>query len=120
MKITIDTSKDLLDANSFGEFFRRYFFTKNEGRGCYANFNLEPFMRSCEVSEWPKDLYKLLGFFEAEDMKEFDVRVYRHKINPECFCAWYWDGDGTLLVSDGTKMARNDDCKKDYTWKFIE
>jgi len=111
--MNIDT-KNIQDPNIFGELLRHTFFTK-EGYGCYSNFNVESnFVRN----PLPHDYYEYLGFYLADDAEDYDIYFYQDRDNPKICLAYYWDGDGTLVVSDGERIAVNDDCKKDYYWKF--
>jgi hypothetical protein len=32
--------------------------------------------------------------------------------------AWFWDGDGVLLVGEGEEWAVSEDCKKDNKWSW--
>ena len=109
MHISFDTSK-IKDANKFGELLREYFFTKDKGRGCYENFELEPFMVRGEVTPYVQE------FFGNCDST---VYFYANQDNLHVWYAYMWDGDGTLIVSDGERIAVNHDCKKDYRWKFV-
>lgn len=110
MKITIDT-KDMT-ADEFGEFFRNYFFTKGKGFGCYANFEVEPFMMETALSP-----QKVREHFGEIDSKPY---YFVQRDNLSIWMAYHWDGDGTLVVSDGERICINNDCKKSYGWEFIE
>jgi hypothetical protein len=102
MIISTDTLK-IKDANKFGELLREYFFTKDKGRGCYENFELEPFMVRGEVAPYIQSLF---GDCDST------VHFYANRNNLNQWCAYMWDGDGTLIVSDGERVAVNGDCKK--------
>ena len=112
MLISTDTTK-IKDADKFGELLRECFFTKDKGRGCYENFELEPFMIQGVVTPYIQSLFG--------DPLTWDAKIYFFalKDNLNIWCAYSWDGDGTLIVSDGTRIAENSDCKKDYNWRWI-
>lgn len=109
MIISIDTSK-IKNPNEFGELLREYFFTKDKGYGCYENFELEPFMMPGSVTPY------IQSFFGDYDST---VHFYAAHNDLNLWCAYSWDGDGTLVVCDGERIAVNSDCKKDYSWKFV-
>lgn len=109
--------------NIFGEFLRELFFTKklyksgDKMLGCYDNFELEKDF-IVATKEAKNDINKILNIiFCEEDLPNFTI--YIHKDNPKIFVAWFWDGDGSLFISDGGQVAYNGDCKKDYTWEFV-
>lgn len=108
MHISFDTTQ-IKDPNRFGELLREYFFTKDKGYGCYQNFELEPFMVKGAVTPY------IASFFEGYDGT---IHFYAAKNNLNLWLAWQWDGDGTLIVCDGERIAVNDDCKKNYNWRF--
>jgi len=108
MKITIDT-ENINAANEFGETLRKYFFTKNKGYGCYENFEVEPFLRADYLTE-----SQIEAYFGDIESKCYYFRGMNHE-----WMAYNWDGDGTLVVSDGKRIAINHDCKKSYNWNFI-
>ena len=117
MKLEIETS-NIKDANEFGELLRAYFFTKNKGYGCYENFELEP--EFVDANKAKAQIYESIKslYFPFDDSSE--VNIYIHKNDWNIFVAWRWDGDGTLIVSDGERVAVNFDCKKDYKWEWVE
>lgn len=108
MHISFDTTQ-IKDPNKFGELLREYFFTKNKGYGCYENFEVEPFMILGPVTPYIKE------FFGDCDSP---IRFYASQNNLNLWLAWQWDGDGTLVVCDGERIAVNGDCKKNYNWKW--
>lgn len=108
MNISFDTTK-IQDPNKFGELLREYFFTK-EGIGCYSNFEVEPFMFQGEP---PASIKEFFGDCENA------IHFYISRDNQSLWLAWTWDGDGTLIVSDGERIAENHDCKKGYGWRFL-
>lgn len=95
------------DPNEFGEILREYCF--NERYGCYSCFDLiEGFKEFDGIY-----LKELLDVYEDES-----ITVYCYKYG-ELEIAWYWDGDGTLLIKEGNRIAINSDCKKNYTWEWV-
>jgi hypothetical protein len=109
MIVSTDTS-EIKDPNKFGELLREYFFTKDKGRGCYQNFELEPFMIKGAVTPYVQ------SFFGDCDST---IHFYATRDNLNIWCAYQWDGDGSLIVCDGERIAVNHDCKKDYNWRFV-
>ena len=101
------------DPNLFGELLRYYFFTKDEGYGCYENFKVESFMTEGVFPKEPINKY----FGEHWENK---IYFYADQTNLNIWLAYSWDGDGTLIVSDGNRVAINDDCKKSYNWEWAE
>lgn len=104
MKFTIDTND--LNPDQFGETLRNYFFTKGKGYGCYENFEVEPFMIRGVlpdelITKYFGDFAESYTFYAKQD----DLNVW---------LAYSWDGDGILVVCDGTRVCINGDCKKDY------
>jgi len=110
MKFTIDTND--LSADQFGETLRDYFFTKSKGVGCYSNFETESFL--IEGVMYHEAAKKYFG--ECE----YPPKFFADKKNFNIWLAWYWDGDGTLVVSDGNRIAVNHDCKCYHGWKFVK
>jgi len=115
MLISIDTTK-ITDPDKFGELLREYFFVKNRGLGCYQNFELEPFMVPGVVTPYIKE------FFGDPETWDANAKIYFYAVrdNLNIWCAYKWDGDGTLIVCDGARIAENHDCKKNYKWRFIK
>lgn len=111
MNISIDTTK-IKDPNKFGELLREYFFTKNKGLGCYENFEVEPFMIRGTVTPFVDEFFG--------DNWESPICFYAAMNNLNLWCAYSWDGDGTLIVCDGERIAENHDCKKSYNWTFVD
>jgi hypothetical protein len=114
-----------LDADMFGEILRKKSFQDN-GFGCYSTFDMRPqFYQHTEGALFEKAINMILNHdygseFDDEDKQELASRIMVYY--SECddiLVAWYWDGDGTLLVGTGGKFSINSDCKKDHYWEFI-
>lgn len=133
MKIVLDTQK-IEDANDFGEALRKYSF--KEETGCYSCFDLlDSFVKVKKHSKTFKFFSNiLLGSVyeyvyrnecdekEAKKLLQEDMKrcvVYEHRTFPVQI-AWFWDGDGTLIIKEKDKIAINRDCKKDYTWSWYK
>ena len=124
MKIALDTAT-MKSADEFGEALRDYCFVPNEyGQdfGCYSTFDLLPEFSPSIPSEWIVEL--LIGKKPSPENDDFDWGDERKRINcfssPHCVVAWFWDGDGSLYVSDRKRAALNNDCKKSYGWKWVK
>ena len=117
MNIIIDTSK-ITDSNNFGELLRDNFFVKGKGYGCYGTFELIDEFAKCDSSI---NLHTYCDKYLPELNKEERKRVslFFNKFQPYCFVLWYWDGDGSLWISDGERVAFNGDCKRDYGWIWV-
>ena len=110
------------EVNALGEKLRNWCFV-GEGTGCYSNFELrEGFSSISPESELGKKLLALLEydeeFYEVEGYKPTPY-LYVHEAE-QVFLAWYWDGDGTLLVGRNGQWVINTDCKTDYCWELVE
>lgn len=92
-----------------GKSYANIFFTKDKGIGCYENFELEPFMIKGRLTPFVADFF---GDCCSP------IRFYASYNNLNLWCAWQWDGDGTLVVCDGERIAVNHDCKKNYKWNW--
>ena len=115
--------------NLFGETVRDYAFVKHKDYdyGCYSTFELLPEFKEVKEGELLDKLIDELN--EGNDWDEgYTRQMFIQESRPQCFSngeihvAWYWDGDGTLLVvsePDG-RAAINTDCKKDYGWKKVK
>jgi hypothetical protein len=115
--------------NVFGEYIRDLAFKKENEYdfGCYSTFELNPFFR--DIAPDSTFGQKVLGILvdsycpyepvEQEDM-DFVRGAGRMVTDGGMVVAWYWDGDGVLLVGCRGKFAINDDCKKDYNWKWVK
>ena len=124
------------DANLFGEALREYCFIGNcEQRGCYSTFNVLEYLIQVKSGKIFKEAKKEL-------YEDIEARVYHYKLEEkDCYikyhendkiismkvsepmeivCAWAWDGDGCLYFRFNDRKVINTDCKKDYTWKWIE
>lgn len=118
------------DPNKIGEILREAIFVKKNASdyGCYSTFDLLPEFKEVTLinnSDLFEKLTKVLAndcdLYECdEDEFHQDYTIHMFS-NGNVHVAWYWDSDGTLLlISEELKMAvLNDDCKKDYTWKFV-
>lgn len=123
MKIIIDT-QEMEDANEFGETLRDYCFVPDEfggETGCYSTFKLrDDFVEVKPNSKTGKKLLKSLwnDCHNKEYIKEMTPRVQMFT-DGIIDLAWCWDGDGILLIKEGSKVAINSDCKKDHDWEWI-
>ena len=93
--------------NVVGEMLRNIFFNEDDGNtGCYSTFQLRT-----EITPLPQ---------EVIDDEIFTVASYKNDNNQEVIMKYHWDGDGMLLFKfeDGSVLV-NDDCKKDYNWKYF-
>jgi hypothetical protein len=123
MNIIIDTQK-LTNPNDFGELLRNYCFSDkpcmtmtgfHKPYGCYSTFDLkEGFKKLNEQDEIYKKLWVYSGIWDTDEKSRFFAYT-----NGQVNIGWYWDGDGTLVIQCGNKVARNDDCKCDYNWEWI-
>jgi hypothetical protein len=122
----MDTNIENTDnPNVFGEFIRNAVFVKNRGTdfGCYSTFELTSDFKPISPESSPgKRLVQMLlsddDFFDCIDQEELALcRLFSNGIFT---VAWYWEGDGTLLVGSGSKFAINFDCKKEYGWVWCE
>lgn len=130
MKIIIDT-EIMDDANEFGEALRNHVFVTDEhggDYGCYSTFETRPeFKPVDEDSELGKEL--LVAIHGDKPKPEDDwgwdanVRATALLSNGKIHVAWYWDGDGTLLIVEqedcGYRAAINHDCKKAHEWAWV-
>jgi hypothetical protein len=128
-----------IDPNKIGEALRYWsFIGRNGERGCYSTFDLPEFFIKLDAANRLKKYYN--KFYERADFlcyPEQDIKlncfIYDQKeVKDEIFyvepliivIAWRWDGDGCLyfrLIGKGKDIEIiNTDCKKDYTWEFVE
>lgn len=138
MKVTTDT-KDILDSSVFGELLRQEIFIEQKKDpknhyGCYTTFEVRDDFKpvpskngtvmsvlifnaihGCTPNEFLYDIENNPDTYKCKRDIE-NTKIYT---NGTEYVGWYWDGDGTLAVSDGDKIAVNDDCKKDYEWKWF-
>ncbi len=115
MKIVINTT-ELTDANKFGEILRENLFTQN-GFGCYQNFDLiDDFGSYYKGNSLYDSIHKKYFAYLDDDNPVVYVSIKNKKV----FVAWHWDGDGTLIVSDGQRAAINTDCKKSDRWQWAD
>lgn len=123
--------EQLQDPDAFGEACRDLIFnqvTEGESQytyrklGCYDTFELREGVKHfdpCLLTT--KALQLLLGDGDIYMDELPRVHAARGTYNGvQVTAAWYWDGDGTLLVISGEKWAINDDCKKNYGWQWVE
>jgi hypothetical protein len=106
MSIDIENNPDAV-----GEFLRNEFFDQSKGeRGCYSTFEIRP------------DVIKLKDEPVEDCGDEFTYQVYKKIVQERnVLMKYYWDGDGTLEFHfTDRSMLINTDCKKDYTWDYIE
>lgn len=116
--IQIDTQK-LEDPNVFGETLRDYCFDCPPNQtGCYSCFKLKTQFK--EV-----DRKSALGKWFIRELEQCDPDW---SLGNQCsifsdgniWIGWFWEGDGDLIIIEGKKIARNTDCKKDYTWEWMK
>lgn len=120
MKIVLDT-QIIDDANLFGETLREYIF--KERFGCYSCFDLIDEFALVEDVKVIEKLQLVLGIHKSLDVEEYDFSDLReltcYYSNGSIHVGWYWDGDGTLAIIEGSRCVVNEDCKKDYTWEWV-
>lgn len=109
------------DANIFGEILRHYCFT--EHYGCYSCFEVIQDFKHLTDKCIVETLQKALEIHETNDDDWYNYNKERKAL--KCFSngtihlAWYWNGDGALAIIENNKCAVNFDCKKDYTWEWV-
>ena len=110
------------DPNHFGEQLRSYCFL--EEVGCYHCFDLQKEFSHVSPSDWV-----LKEVFTAYDPEEWARKAWEQEkervacyvwLEKDILVAWYWDGDGRLLIRAGNKAALNTDCKKNNTWEWVD
>jgi len=128
MIITIDT-QELEDANEFGEILREYCFDDtpcmtvtgfNKPYGCYSTFELNKNLKFKQLT--PNDkLYQQLAELSGylNNTNQLDGIEFFAYSNNHIDIGWWWDGDGTLIIKEGNKVAVTSDCKCDYWWTWI-
>lgn len=120
MIITIDT-KNIEDANAFGELMREQIFDHSKGYGCYSTFDLNEGYEELDdpVSTLsPKEFEVFYGDPDPDFAADWQNRTCG-VTNGLVYGYWYWDGDGVLLVRCEGIAAINHDCKKDYYWEWV-
>lgn len=120
MKIVTDTAT-VEDANTFGELLRDYCFVPDKygnSLGCYSTFDLRSSFLAVPL---PPDVERfLLGEPDPEwSNREEGLKSVSCYSDGNILVAWFWDGDGTLYFREGNRAVINDDCKKDYVWKWV-
>ena len=120
------------DPNVFGEVLRDLIFNTNDkySYGCYTCFDLRKGFKEIsiesELGQWLKKIlaesYQWPDIMEPPHQEELDevVRLGKFYSNGQIHCAWFWDGDGCLVVSYGSRTVVNDDCEKDYGWEWVD
>lgn len=112
----IAKAKKFKNPNVFGEAVRDLAFVKEneDDLGCYSTFKLEEgFIKVNPQSAEGKRILAAFGIcFEPDEKPDMWT-------NGPLTVAWFWDGDGILIVGDGEKMAINSDCKKDHGWEWV-
>lgn len=100
------------DPNVFGEALRNYIFVKtNENDlGCYSTFEVARGFD--EVKDTTLQMQICSYLCCPEDITPIMLK------NGNLIVAWFWDGDGVLLVGEDNHWAINTDCKKDYRWEW--
>ena len=107
----------------YGEALRRYLFV-GPGLGCYANFDLRPeFSALDKATPLGAQVLRILFAGQYPDCDAREVAQVSLYASATELVAWWWDGDGTLLVGELdegklTRAAVNDDCKKAYGWRW--
>lgn len=128
-----DTQK-VQDCCEFGELLRDYCFVPDAyggTKGCYSTFELRPeFKEVDKKSATGKKLLKHLGYnskglklSKDEEWLGWQKEMYgRCKLfsNGNIHVGWWWDGDGTLVIIEGKRIAVNYDCKNDYEWEWLK
>lgn len=120
-----------VDPDFYGEMLRNGFFD-GEGYGCYSTFDLTPdFAEVDKTSSLGKAalhcLFSDYSWYAEPESDEYASEISRAHVwaTKTHFAAWYWDGDGTLVVGDLNengkivRAATNSDCKKAYGWVWI-
>lgn len=124
------------DPNMFGEALRTYCFVgRNNEKGCYETFDVGRFfkeVKSGKIFEEAKehlydDIDPTIYHYKLEEedcymQYECDGKMHKSKVcEPfEIVMGWTWDGDGCLYFRFNDRAVVNDDCKKDYTWEWVE
>ncbi len=103
MNINLNTS----DPNVIGEYLRDQFWPRKHklDTGCYNNF------------DYAEDVYHI---YEMK-VDDYIFHYAKKKIGDLVYeCRWMWDGDGelTFYLPDRSVLVNND-CKKDYTWRWM-
>lgn len=117
-------TQELDNPNEFGELLREHCFEDtpcptitgfHKPYGCYSTFDLKDgFEKLSGDNKIYKRLEKLSGILNG------DGRAYFHAYsNGQIHLGWWWDGDGTLIIQEGNKIAINNDCKSSYGWAWI-
>ena len=125
------------DPNLFGEALRNLCFVGNgQQKGCYETFEVNKTFYQVTRGEILKEAKKYL----FQDVQSY---IYHYKIEEkDCWMAyddpedspkrmkwcepheivmgWTWDGDGCLYFRFNDRKVVNTDCKKDYTWEWVE
>lgn len=124
---------DVKDDNpdSYGEMLRTHFFV-GKGFGCYSTFEVRTEFQTVDKDSALgkaalKCLFSDCHWYNEPETDEYKQEIARAHVlsTPTHIVAWWWDGDGTLVVGDIdngriSRAAINDDCKKDRYWKFID
>ena len=124
------------DPNKIGEALRHWSFVGRNGeRGCYETFELPLFFKKIDImTPGYEELFARANAFCFPDDEInltcfiYDQPEIKHEYFPAeamiLIVAWRWDGDGCLyfrLIGNGKDIeVINSDCKKDYTWKYVE
>lgn len=112
--------------DAFGETIRDIVFVKKHEYefGCYDTFYLtKDFYRIEREEDEFKRLVEMMCrsssyTFSNEDYDLVEPIASAYT-NGDITVAWFWDGDGTLLVGHNGRFAVNTDCKKDHGWKWV-
>ena len=124
MWVEVDLKTD--DVNFCGELLRKRVFEhkKEWDLGCYSTFEVQRGYKQGNISDqkykflW-RYIYGLLS--EGEDA-EWEMSVTKVVENDYFIAAWYWDGDGTLVIysKEDNVIFENSDCKKTNYWVRYE
>ena len=111
------------DSNRFGEALRNYCFIPDEcggTTGCYSTFKLRPEFKPIkkDSKKWKKLFNLIVGECDKEYIAEVRDRIKMFS-DGNIHLAWYWDGDGSILIVEGDKGVINTDAKCDYTWEWV-
>ena len=108
--VIVKDTQNMMNPNEFGEAIRDYAFKPDRfggNYGCYSTFDLrDDFIRK----PCPPEVVKLLCGVDENNCFYY--------VNEHVSIAWFWDGDGSLYVQEGSKKAINHDCKKNDEWRW--
>ena len=123
MKIIIDTT-EIDSPDEFGELLRKYVIKDiDNGFPFYSNFELKDSAKrqspNSPFYKFVESHMKYTSLNGEEIIESYDSYSVMHYVDG-VFVACHWDGDGTLIVSDGNRAVVNYDCKKELGWTWID